>query len=172
MLDLYLFAYFFLQGGGDHAKKIIFLFEEGVLKVFLGGRRKKMKGKRRILAITLLVSILIGLVPTGSNHVYASDWEECSFCDHNHSDDYLCDGCGGCNENCDSDCYISNHCHSCGECFDNVLICEGCWTCENCVKICPDCHYCEDNCNSFGIEFCPGCDKCFLAMVGGKLYLL
>ena len=126
-----------------------------------------MKGKRRILAITLLVSILIGLVPTGSNHVHASDWEECSFCDHYHSDDYLCDGCGGCNENCDSDCYISNHCHSCGECFDNVLICEGCWTCENCVKICPDCHYCEDNCNSFGIEFCPSCDKCF-SCYGGE----
>ncbi len=117
-----------------------------------------MKKSKKLLAIFMTILMLIGMFSIMPEQVEASDWEECWSCGRMRSPDWLCDSCGCCGEESGTQCYYDNHCHSCGECLDSVVICPDCWTCENCANLCEVCHYCED-CNS-DFEYCPGCNRC------------
>ena len=129
-----------------------------------------MKGKRRILAILLLVSIFVGFLPVSSTHVHAGyeDGQDCIHCGSYRYDDWLCDGCGGCSENADGNCYAENHCPECGNCTEFGLDhCQDCLRCDECITICQNCEKCYD-CGAYGIEFfCEMCDQCASCMGEG-----
>ena len=130
-----------------------------------------MKTKKRILPLLLIMFLLLSNIPFLSIQVSASDWEECVYCGHNRSADWLCD-CGGCNEN-SYDCYSEHHCYDCGACEMDISMCDDCKRCVDCVGImCMDCGQCEecagricDDCQKCSDHwtldlYCEGCDKC------------
>ena len=114
-----------------------------------------MKTKKRILPLLLIMFLLLSSIPFLSIQVSASDWEEweeCVYCGHQRSADWLCD-CGGCNEE-SYDCYSEHHCYDCGACEMDISMCDDCKRCVDCVGImCMDCGQCEE---------CAGriCDDC------------
>ena len=143
-----------------------------------------MKTKKRILPLLLIMFLLLSSIPFLSNQVSASDWEEweeCVYCGHQRSADWLCD-CGGCNEE-SYDCYSEHHCYDCGACEMDISMCDDCKRCVDCVGImCMDCGQCEecagricDDCQKCSDHwtldlYCEGCDKCCDCFGGGYCF--
>ncbi len=143
-----------------------------------------MKTKKRIFPLLLIMFLLLSSISFLSNQVSASDWEEweeCVYCGHQRSADWLCD-CGGCNEE-SYDCYSEHHCYDCGACEMDISMCDDCKRCVDCVGImCMDCGQCEecagricDDCQKCSDHwtldlYCEGCDKCCDCFGGGYCF--
>lgn len=117
-----------------------------------------MKIQRKLLSLLLIILILLSIIPLSNTSVHASDWEECAHCGSYRSPDYLCDSCGGCNEELMNDCFYQHHC-PCGNCENDIPICNDCRQCLDCVSgdvMCVNCGECEDCVG----RICEGCQCC------------
>ena len=89
----------------------------------------------------------------------------------------MCDGCGFCTVDCNSDCFAEFHCNDCGEClFNTPYWCDQCYKCADCMEethcsTCGKCYIGEDDqlcgecykgpCCSITIcDSCGFCDDC------------
>lgn len=131
-----------------------------------------MKIKKILLSLLLITALILpGILLPNITYVLAEEWEQCVYCGHNRSADWLCD-CGGCNEE-SYDCYSEHHCYDCGACEMDISMCDDCKRCVYCVGImCMDCGQCEecagricDDCQKCSDHwtldlYCEGCDKC------------
>lgn len=116
---------------------------------------------RKSISFLLLCMAIIGMLCSISMAAY-EDGQDCPICGHYHWDDYMCDSCGGCSDNCtNSDCYEASHCTNCGACFlVEQIWCEDCMMCEQCqVDQNMHCLYCNQ-CASVGTDVCPECGAC------------
>lgn len=103
---------------------------------------------KKLLSILLCGVLLLSVFPITA----FAGWEdgiECPGCGHWHYDDYVCEWCGGCSDDCtNASCHYDYHCMWCGACFLN-----GDFGCDQC-------HLCEDCFTNDGIH-CPECGDCY-----------
>ena len=113
-----------------------------------------------LLALVMLVSLMPSLVVPA--HAFWEDYDDgtdCLYCDHYHWAENMCDGCGFCTADCNSDCYIEFHCNDCGEClFNTAFWCDQCYKCADCMEekhcsTCGKCYIGEDD------QLCGECHK-------------
>ena len=118
---------------------------------------------KKLLSILLCAVLVLSVFPMT---VFAG-WEdgiECPGCGHWHYDDYVCEWCGGCSDDCsNASCHYDYHCRWCGACFLNgdVFACDQCQLCEDCFMgdglHCAECEECyADDRDSL----CANCWKC------------
>ena len=128
---------------------------------------------RIFLSILLAFVMVVGMVPTATQTVYAWDEEtNCEFCGQFIADDWIA-SCGDhCSEDAGNGCYEENHCQSCDRCASEVDLCNGWGYCSDCavdeglhcsgcgecgpVVICDDCGIC-----SGCADICEFCDRCY-----------
>ena len=87
----------------------------------------KTKTRIRIVSILLVLIMLLSLMPSLELHAHAfwDDYDngtDCEYCDHYHWAENMCDGCGFCTIDCNSDCFVEFHCNDCGECLFNTAL--------------------------------------------------
>ena len=142
----------------------------------------KTNKRRRIASVLLALVMLFSLMPSQELHTHAF-WEDydqgtdCIYCDHYHWAENMCDGCGFCTVDCNSDCFAEFHCNDCGEClFNTPYWCDQCYKCADCMEethcsTCGKCYIGEDDqlcgecykgpCCSITIcDSCGFCDDC------------
>lgn len=142
----------------------------------------KTNKRRRIVSVLLTLVMLFSLMPSQELHTHAF-WEDydqgtdCLYCDHYHWAENMCDGCGFCTVDCNSDCFAEFHCNDCGEClFNTPNWCDQCYKCADCMEethcsTCGKCYIGEDDqlcgecykgpCCSITIcDSCGFCDDC------------
>ena len=142
----------------------------------------KTNKRRRVASVLLALVMLFSLMPSQELHTHAF-WEDydqgtdCIYCDHYHWGENMCDGCGFCTVDCNSDCFAEFHCNDCGEClFNTVYWCDQCYKCADCMEethcsTCGKCYIGEDDqlcgecykgpCCSITIcDSCGFCDDC------------
>ena len=124
----------------------------------------KTKTRSRIVSILLVLIMLLSLMPSLELHAHAF-WEDydngtdCEYCDHYHWAENMCDGCGFCTIDCNSDCFVEFHCNDCGEClFNTAFWCDQCYKCADCMEekhcsTCAKCYIGEDD------QLCGECHK-------------
>ena len=124
----------------------------------------KTNTRRRIVSILLVLIMLLSLMPSLELHAHAF-WEDydngqdCEYCDHYHWAENMCDGCGFCTIDCNSDCFVEFHCNDCGEClFNTAFWCDQCYKCADCMEekhcsTCGKCYIGEDD------QLCGECHK-------------
>ena len=142
----------------------------------------KKNTRSRIVSILLVLIMLLSLMPSLELHAHAF-WEDydngqdCEYCDHYHWAENMCDGCGFCTIDCNSDCFVEFHCNDCGEClFNTAFWCDQCYKCADCMEekhcstcgkcyigeydqLCGECH--KGPCCSITIcDSCGFCDDC------------
>ena len=120
--------------------------------------------RKRLMSILLCLVMLFSLVPGAAVPVHAF-WEDydngqdCEYCDHYHWAENMCDGCGFCTVDCNSDCFAEFHCNDCGEClFNTAYWCDQCYKCADCMEekhcsTCAKCYIGEDD------QLCGECHK-------------
>lgn len=142
----------------------------------------KTNKRRRVASVLLALVMLFSLMPSQELHTHAF-WEDydngtdCIYCDHYHWGENMCDGCGFCTVDCNSDCFAEFHCNDCGEClFNTPNWCDQCYKCADCMEethcsTCGKCYIGEDDqlcgecykgpCCSITIcDSCGFCDDC------------
>ncbi len=142
----------------------------------------KTNKRRRVASVLLALVMLFSLMPSQELHTHAF-WEDydqgtdCIYCDHYHWAENMCDGCGFCTVDCNSDCFAEFHCNDCGEClFNTPNWCDQCYKCADCMEethcsTCGKCYIGEDDqlcgecykgpCCSITIcDSCGFCDDC------------
>lgn len=142
----------------------------------------KTNKRRRVASVLLALVMMLSLMPSQELHTHAF-WEDydqgtdCIYCDHYHWGENMCDGCGFCTVDCNSDCFAEFHCNDCGEClFNTVYWCDQCYKCADCMEethcsTCGKCYIGEDDqlcgecykgpCCSITIcDSCGFCDDC------------
>ena len=108
--------------------------------------------------------MLLSLMPSQELHTHAfwedyDDGTDCIYCDHYHWGENMCDGCGFCTVDCNSDCFAEFHCNDCGEClFNTPNWCDQCYKCADCMEdthcsTCGKCYIGEDD------QLCGECHK-------------
>jgi len=124
----------------------------------------KTNTRRRIVSVLLVLIMLLSLMPSLELHAHAF-WEDydngtdCEYCDHYHWAENMCDGCGFCTIDCNSDCFVEFHCNDCGEClFNTAFWCDQCYKCADCMEekhcsTCGKCYIGEDD------QLCGECHK-------------
>ena len=124
----------------------------------------KTNTRRRIVSVLLVLVMLVSLMPSLELHAHAF-WEDydngtdCEYCDHYHWAENMCDGCGFCTIDCNSDCFVEFHCNDCGEClFNTAFWCDQCYKCADCMEdthcsTCAKCYIGEDD------QLCGECHK-------------
>ena len=142
----------------------------------------KTNKRRRVVSILLVLVMMLSLMPSQELHTHAfwDDYDQgtdCIYCDHYHWGENMCDGCGFCTVDCNSDCFVEFHCNDCGEClFNTVYWCDQCYKCADCMEethcsTCGKCYIGEDDqlcgecykgpCCSITIcDSCGFCDDC------------
>ena len=124
----------------------------------------KTNTRSRIVSILLVLIMLVSLMPSlvVPAHAFWEDYDDgtdCLYCDHYHWAENMCDGCGFCTADCNSDCYIEFHCNDCGEClFNTAFWCDQCYKCADCMEekhcsTCGKCYIGEDD------QLCGECHK-------------
>jgi len=124
----------------------------------------KTKTRSRIVSILLVLIMLLSLMPSLELHAHAfwDDYDngtDCEYCDHYHWAENMCDGCGFCTIDCNSDCFVEFHCNDCGEClFNTAFWCDQCYKCADCMEekhcsTCGKCYIGEDD------QLCGECHK-------------
>ena len=142
----------------------------------------KTNKRRRVASVLLALVMLFSLMPSQELHTHAF-WEDydngtdCIYCDHYHWGENMCNGCGFCTVDCNSDCFAEFHCNDCGEClFNTPNWCDQCYKCADCMEethcsTCGKCYIGEDDqlcgecykgpCCSITIcDSCGFCDDC------------
>ena len=124
----------------------------------------KTNKRRRVASVLLALVMLFSLMPSQELHTHAF-WEDydqgtdCIYCDHYHWAENMCDGCGFCTVDCNSDCFAEFHCNDCGEClFNTPNWCDQCYKCAECMEdthcsTCAKCYIGEDD------QLCGECHK-------------
>ena len=124
----------------------------------------KTNKRRRVASVLLALVMLFSLMPSQELHTHAF-WEDydqgtdCLYCDHYHWAENMCDGCGFCTVDCNSDCFAEFHCNDCGEClFNTPNWCDQCYKCADCMEethcsTCGKCYIGEDD------QLCGECHK-------------
>ena len=132
-------------------------------EVYTSSTRSSPRGKR-LLSWLLSMVMLLSLLPGMELHAHAF-WEDydngtdCEYCDHYHWAENMCDGCGFCTIDCNSDCFVEFHCNDCGEClFNTAYWCDQCYKCADCMEekhcsTCGKCYIGEDD------QLCGECHK-------------
>ena len=132
-------------------------------EVYTSSARSSPRGKR-LLSWLLSIVMLLSLLPGMELHAHAF-WEDydngtdCEYCDHYHWAENMCDGCGFCTIDCNSDCFVEFHCNDCGEClFNTAYWCDQCYKCADCMEekhcsTCGKCYIGEDD------QLCGECHK-------------
>ena len=132
-------------------------------EVYTSSTRSSPRGKR-LLSWLLSIVMLLSLLPGMELHAHAF-WEDydngtdCEYCDHYHWAENMCDGCGFCTIDCNSDCFVEFHCNDCGEClFNTAYWCDQCYKCADCMEekhcsTCGKCYIGEDD------QLCGECHK-------------
>lgn len=142
----------------------------------------KTNKRRRVASVLLALVMLLSLMPGLElpAHAFWDDYDQgtdCIYCDHYHWAENMCDGCGFCTVDCNSDCFAEFHCNDCGEClFNTPNWCDQCYKCADCMEethcsTCGKCYIGEDDqlcgecykgpCCSITIcEDCGFCDDC------------
>ena len=132
-------------------------------EVYASSTRSSPRGKR-LLSWLLSMVMLLSLLPGMELHAHAF-WEDydngtdCEYCDHYHWAENMCDGCGFCTIDCNSDCFVEFHCNDCGEClFNTAYWCDQCYKCADCMEekhcsTCGKCYIGEDD------QLCGECHK-------------
>ena len=124
----------------------------------------KTKTRSRIVSILLVLIMLLSLMPSlvVPAHAFWEDYDngtDCEYCDHYHWAENMCDGCGFCTIDCNSDCFVEFHCNDCGEClFNTAFWCDQCYKCADCMEekhcsTCGKCYIGEDD------QLCGECHK-------------
>ncbi len=120
---------------------------------------------KRISLLVLVLAFsaaLAALFFGGPMTVQSDDWEgfvECEYCGELVAEWGLCGNCGGCNYECNADCYEAHHCGGCFSCLvsgDPSSYCEECCLCSDCWD--EDIHCI--NCFSCGEDVCQVCGLC------------
>ena len=142
----------------------------------------KTNKRRRVASVLLALVMLLSLMPSLElpAHAFWKDYDQgtdCIYCDHYHWGENMCDGCGFCTVDCNSDCFAEFHCNDCGEClFNTTYWCDQCYKCADCMEethcsTCGKCYIGEDDqlcgecykgpCCSITIcDSCSFCDDC------------
>ena len=132
-------------------------------EVYTSSTRRTPRGKR-LLSWLLSIVMVLSLLPGMELHAHAF-WEDydngtdCEYCDHYHWAENMCDGCGFCTIDCNSDCFVEFHCNDCGEClFNTAYWCDQCYKCADCMEekhcsTCGKCYIGEDD------QLCGECHK-------------
>ncbi len=142
----------------------------------------KTNKRRRVASVLLALVMLLSLMPGLElpAHAFWEDYDQgtdCIYCDHYHWGENMCDGCGFCTVDCNSDCFAEFHCNDCGEClFNTPYWCDQCYKCADCMEethcsTCGKCYIGEDDqlcgecykgpCCSITIcDSCGFCDDC------------
>ena len=142
----------------------------------------KTNKRRRVASVLLALVMLFSLMPSLEfpAHAFWEDYDQgtdCIYCDHYHWGENMCDGCGFCTVDCNSDCFAEFHCNDCGEClFNTTYWCDQCYKCADCMEethcsTCGKCYIGEDDqlcgecykgpCCSITIcDSCGCCDDC------------
>ena len=142
----------------------------------------KTNKRRRVASVLLALVMLLSLMPSLElpAHAFWEDYDQgtdCIYCDHYHWGENMCDGCGFCTVDCNSDCFAEFHCNDCGEClFNTTYWCDQCYKCADCMEethcsTCGKCYIGEDDqlcgecykgpCCSITIcDSCGFCDDC------------
>ena len=142
----------------------------------------KTNKRRRVASVLLALVMLFSLMPSLEfpAHAFWEDYDQgtdCIYCDHYHWGENMCDGCGFCTVDCNSDCFAEFHCNDCGEClFNTTYWCDQCYKCADCMEethcsTCGKCYIGEDDqlcgecykgpCCSITIcDSCGFCDDC------------
>ena len=122
-----------------------------------------MKKLRKLLGFIFFTAVFAVLLAIPALASY-EDGQDCPTFGHYHWDEYMCDGCGGCSEDCtEPDCWMDTHCHSCGNCYVNTGgFCEECGNCGDCYYDyhCPDCGKCMYGDPDNHCKDCFRCDDC------------
>ena len=124
----------------------------------------KTNTRRRIVSVLLTLVMLVSLIPSMviPAHAFWEDYDngkDCEYCDHYHWAENMCDGCGFCTVDCNSDCFVEFHCNDCGEClFNTAYWCDECYKCAECMEekhcsTCGKCYIGEDD------QLCGECHK-------------
>ena len=124
----------------------------------------KTNKRRRVASVLLALVMLFSLMPSQELHTHAfwedyDDGTDCIYCDHYHWGENMCDGCGFCTVDCNSDCFAEFHCNDCGEClFNTPNWCDQCYKCADCMEdthcsTCGKCYIGEDD------QLCGECHK-------------
>ena len=124
----------------------------------------KTNTRRRIVSVLLTLVMLVSLMPSlvVPAHAFWEDYDngkDCEYCDHYHWAENMCDGCGFCTVDCNSDCFAEFHCNDCGEClFNTAYWCDECYKCAECMEethcsTCAKCYIGEDD------QLCGECHK-------------
>ena len=124
----------------------------------------KTNKRRRVASVLLALVMLLSLMPSQELHTHAfwDDYDQgtdCIYCDHYHWGENMCDGCGFCTVDCNSDCFAEFHCNDCGEClFNTPYWCDQCYKCADCMEethcsTCGKCYIGEDD------QLCGECHK-------------
>ena len=124
----------------------------------------KTNKRRRIVSVLLTLVMLVSLMPSLAvpAHAFWEDYDngkDCEYCDHYHWAENMCDGCGFCTVDCNSDCFAEFHCNDCGEClFNTAYWCDECYKCAECMEethcsTCAKCYIGEDD------QLCGECHK-------------
>ena len=124
----------------------------------------KTNKRRRVASVLLALVMLLSLMPSQELHTHAfwedyDDGTDCIYCDHYHWGENMCDGCGFCTVDCNSDCFAEFHCNDCGEClFNTPNWCDQCYKCADCMEdthcsTCGKCYIGEDD------QLCGECHK-------------
>lgn len=124
----------------------------------------KTNTRSRIVSILLVLMMLLSLMPSlvVPAHAFWEDYDngkDCEYCDHYHWAENMCDGCGFCTVDCNSDCFVEFHCNDCGEClFNTAYWCDECYKCAECMEekhcsTCGKCYIGEDD------QLCGECHK-------------
>ena len=124
----------------------------------------KTNKRRRVASVLLALVMLLSLMPGLElpAHAFWEDYDQgtdCIYCDHYHWGENMCDGCGFCTVDCNSDCFAEFHCNDCGEClFNTTYWCDQCYKCADCMEethcsTCAKCYIGEDD------QLCGECHK-------------
>ena len=124
----------------------------------------KTNKRRRVASVLLALVMLLSLMPGLElpAHAFWEDYDQgtdCIYCDHYHWGENMCDGCGFCTVDCNSDCFAEFHCNDCGEClFNTPYWCDQCYKCADCMEethcsTCGKCYIGEDD------QLCGECHK-------------
>lgn len=124
----------------------------------------KTNKRRRVASVLLALVMLFSLMPSLEfpAHAFWEDYDQgtdCIYCDHYHWGENMCDGCGFCTVDCNSDCFAEFHCNDCGEClFNTTYWCDQCYKCADCMEethcsTCGKCYIGEDD------QLCGECHK-------------
>lgn len=124
----------------------------------------KTNKRRRVASVLLALVMLLSLMPSLElpAHAFWEDYDQgtdCIYCDHYHWGENMCDGCGFCTVDCNSDCFAEFHCNDCGEClFNTPYWCDQCYKCADCMEethcsTCGKCYIGEDD------QLCGECHK-------------